>query len=123
MEIHGIVQLEILLQQLNLLSPHRCILSSQVSVAWKKMLITPRYAQNHATFISTLATFNDTSTYFAPGAGRQRLLEVPLIPAGRFTRNDSIAIQITAVMNGSMLNEQDRDPEVGITDHSTINMF
>ena len=48
---------------------------------------------------------------------------MPLIPAGRFTRNDSIAVQITAVMNGSMLNERDRDPEVGITDHTTINMF
>ena len=67
-------------------------------VVGKKMFITPRYAQNHATFISTLATFNDTGIYFGPGAGGQRLLEVPLISAGRFTGNESIAIQITAVM-------------------------
>ena len=92
-------------------------------VVEKKMLITPRYAQNHATFISTLASFNDTGIYFGPGRGGQRLLEVPLIPAGRFTRNDSIAIQITAVLNGGMLNQRDRDPDVGVTDGSTINMF
>ena len=95
-----------------------------MSVVGKKMFITPRYAQTHATFISTLATFNDTSIYFAPGNGGQRLLEVPLIPAGRFTRNESIAIQITAVMNGGMLNtRRDRDPIVGVTDGSTTNLF
>ena len=48
---------------------------------------------------------------------------MPIIPAGRFTRNDSIAIQITAVLNGGMLNQGDRDPDVGVTDGSTINMF
>ena len=101
-----------------------CILSSQVSVAGKKMFITPRYAQNHATFISSLASFNDTGIYFGPGAGGQRLLEVPLITAGKFTRNESIAIQITAVMNGGMLNvRRDRDPIVGVTDGSSINVF
>ena len=101
-----------------------CDLSSQVSVAGKKMFITPRYAQNHATFISTLATFNDTGIYFGPGAGGQRLLEVPLISTGRFTRNESIAIQITAVMNGGMLNtNRDRDPIVGVTDGSRTNVF
>ena len=100
------------------------ILSSQVSVVGKKMFITPRYAQNQATFISTVTTFNDTGIYFGAGRGHQRLLEVPLIPAGRLTRNESIAIQITAVMNGGMLNVQrDRDPIVGITDGSSINVF
>ena len=95
-----------------------------MSVVGKKMFITPRYAQTHATFISTLATFNDTSIYFAPGNGGQRLLEVPLIPAGRFTRNESIAIQITAVMNGGMLNtRRDRDPIVGVTDGRRTNLF
>ena len=100
-----------------------CILSSQVPLVGKKMFITPRYAQNHATFISTLASFNDTGIYFGPGRGGQRLLEVPIIPAGRFIRNESIAIQITAVLNGRMLNQRDRDPDVGVTDGSTINMF
>ena len=99
------------------------ILSSQVSVVGKKMFITPRYAQNQATFISTVTTFNDTGIYFGAGRGQQRLLEVPLIPAGRFTRNESIAIQITAVLNGGMLNQRDRDPIVGITDGSRINVF
>ena len=90
----------------------------------KKIFITPRYAQNQATFISTLTSFNDTSIYFGPGNGGQRLLEVPLIPAGRLTRNESIAIQITAVMNGGMLNtRRDRDPIIGVTDGSTTNLF
>ena len=110
-------------KQLTIMS-YFCILSSQVPVVGKKMFITPRYAQNHATFISTVTTFNDTGIYFGPGRGGQRLLEVPLIPAGRFTRNESIAIQITAVMNGGMLNTQrDRDPDVGVTDGRTTNMF
>ena len=87
------------------------------------MFITPRYAQNHATFISTVASFNDTGIYFGSGRGGQRLLEVPIIPAGRFTRNESIAIQITAVLNGGMLNQRDRDPIVGVTDGSTTNLF
>ena len=101
-----------------------CILSSQVPLVGKKMFITPRYAQNHATFISTVTTFNDTGIYFGSGRGNQRLLEVPLIPAGRFTTNDSIAIQITAVINGGMLNtRRDRDPTVGVTDGSTTNLF
>ena len=88
-----------------------------------KIFITPRYAQSRATFISPVTSFNDTSIYFGPGSDRDRLLEVPLIPARRFTTNDSIAIQITAVFNGSMLNERDRDPEVGITDGNNRNMF
>ena len=100
-----------------------CILFSQVSTVGKKIFITPRYAQNQATFVSPVTTFNDTSIYFGPGSDRDRLLEVPLIPAGRYTINDSIAIQITAVFNGSMLNERDRDPEVGITDGNNRNMF
>ena len=100
-----------------------CNLLSQVPVAGKKMFITPRYAQNHATFISTPATFNSTSIYFGPGRAGQRLLEVPIIPAGSFSRNESITIQITAVLNGAMLNQRDRDPDVGVTDSSTINMF
>ena len=48
---------------------------------------------------------------------------MPIIPAGRFTRNDSIAIQITVVLNGGMLNQGDRDPDVGVTDGSTTNLF
>ena len=90
----------------------------------EKIFITPRYAQNHATFISTVASFNDTSIYFGPGSIEAKLLEVPLISAGRFARNESIAIQITATMNGEMLNSGiDRDPIVGVTDGSTTNLF
>ena len=49
---------------------------------------------------------------------------MPLISAGTFARNESISIQITAVMNGGMLNtRRDRDPHVGVTDGSTTNVF
>ena len=89
----------------------------------EKVFITPRYAQRHATFISTVASFNDTSIYFGPYSNGAKLLEVPLISAGRFARNESIAIQITATMNGGMLNSGDRDPHVGVTDGSTTNLF
>ena len=90
----------------------------------EKIFITPRYAQNHATFISTVVSFNDTSIYFGPGSIEAKLLEVPLISAGRYARNESIAIQITATMNGGMLNSGiDRDPIVGITDGNTTNLF
>ena len=90
----------------------------------EKIFITPRYAQNHATFISTVASFNDTNMYFGTGGSDRKLLEVPLIPSGRYTRNEPITIQITAAMDGGMLNTQrDRDPEVGMTDGSMQNVF
>ena len=89
----------------------------------EKIFITPRYAQKHATFISTVASFNDTSMYFGPRSSGAKFLEVPLISAGRFARNESIAIQITVSMNGGMLNERDRDPILGLTDGITTNLF
>ena len=89
----------------------------------EKIFITPRYAQNHATFISTVARFNNTSIYFGPYSSGEKLLEVPLISAGKFVRNESIAIQITASMNGGILNSGDRDPHIGVTDGSTTNLF
>ena len=94
-----------------------------MQVQSEKIFITPRYAQRHATFISTVVSFNDTSIYFGPYSNGEKLLEVPLISAGRFARNESIAIQITATMNGGMLNSGDRDPIVGVTDGSTTNLF
>ena len=90
----------------------------------EKIFITPRYAQKHATFNSTVVSFNDTSIYFGPYSIGGKLLEVPLISAQRFARNESIAIQITATMNGGMLNSGiDRDPIVGVTDGNTTNLF
>ena len=89
----------------------------------EKIFITPRYAQNHATFISTVASFNDTSMYFGPRSIGTKFLEVPLIAAGRFARDEPIAIQITVSMNGGMLNERDRDPILGLTDGNTTNLF
>ena len=90
----------------------------------EKIFITPNYAQNQATFISPVVTFSNTSIYFGTGSNTTTLLEVPVIPAGRYTRNSSITIQITAAVDGQMLNAQiDRDPQVGVTDGSTNNRF
>ena len=89
----------------------------------EKISITPRYAQNHATFISTVVRFNDTSMYFGPYSIEAKLLELPLISAGKFARDKPIAIQITATMNGGMLNSGDRDPILGLTDGNTTNLF
>ena len=90
----------------------------------ERFFITPRYAQQHATFISTIVSFTDTSIYFGPWNTESKLLEVPLISAGRFARNEPIAIQITATMNGGMLNSgRDRDPILGVTDGNTTNLF
>ena len=90
----------------------------------EKIFITPRYAQQHATFISTVVSFTDTTIYFGPWNTESKLLEVPLISARRLARNESIAIQITAAMNGGMLNSgRDRDPIIGVTDGNTTNLF
>ena len=90
----------------------------------EKIFITPGYAQDHATFISTVSSFDDTNIYFGTGGSDRKLLEVPLIPAETFTRNESITIRITAAMDGGMLNSgHDRDPQVGITDGSMENTF
>jgi len=95
-----------------------------LQVLLEKIFITPSYAQNQATFISTVANFSNTSMYFGSGSINSTLLEVPLIPAGRYTRNKSITIQITAAIDGAMLNTRsDRDPEVGVTDGSMENAF
>ena len=48
---------------------------------------------------------------------------MPLISAGRFARDESIAIQITVSLNGRMLNECDRDPILGLTNGNTTNLF
>ena len=39
---------------------------SLLTMQLEKIFITPRYAQKHATFISTVVSFNDTSMYFGP---------------------------------------------------------
>ena len=106
------------------LQPSTYIYSLLYSQVPENIFITPRYAQDHATFISTVASINDTNMYFGTGGSDRKLLEVPLISAGTFTRNESITIQITVGMDGGMLNSRhDRDPHVGVTDGSMENMF
>ena len=95
-----------------------------LQVLLEKIFITPRYAQNQATFISTVASFSNTSIYFGTGSITTTLLEVPVIPAGRYTRNSFITIQITAAIDGAMFNtRRDRDVQFGVTDDSTENAF
>ena len=49
-------------------------------------------------------------------------MQLPLVPAGRFSANASITIKITVALNGTMLSQPvDRDPRIGITDGRVMN--
>ena len=89
-----------------------------LQVQTETILITPRYAQEHATVIGSYTTFETRSIYIgAGGQDTDTRLQVPIVPAGRFSTNASATIKITAALDGSMLNQSvDRDPRIGITD-------
>jgi len=89
-----------------------------LQVQTETILITPRYAQEHATVIGSYTTFETRSIYIGNGGQRaDTRLQVPIVPAGRFSANASVTVKITAALDGSMLNQLvDRDPQIGITD-------
>ena len=89
------------------------------------ILITPRYAQEHATVIGSYTTFETRSIYLGTGGQDTDIrLQVPIVPAGRFSANTSATIKITAALDGSMLNQSvDRDPRIGITDGRVMNDY
>jgi len=114
--VHGDLVLEILAQSSFLL----------LQVQTETILITPRYAQEHATVIGNYTTFETRSIYIGNGGqAADTRLQVPIVPAGRFSANASITIKITAALNGSMLNQQsvDRDPQISITDGRVMNEY
>jgi len=96
-----------------------------LQVQTETILITPRYAQEHATVIGSYTTFGTRSIYI--GSGGQRAdtrLQVPIVPAGRFSANASVTVKITAALDGSMLNQLvDRDPQISITDGRVMNEY
>ena len=89
------------------------------------ILITPRYAQEHATVIGSGTTFETRSIYIGTGGqDTDTRLQVPIVPAGRFSTNASATIKITAALDGSMLNQSvDRDSRIGITDGRVMNDY
>jgi len=89
------------------------------------MLITPRYAQEHATVIGSNTTFETRSIYIGPGGqDTDTRLQVQIVPAGGFSANASITVKITVALDGSMLNQRsDRDPQISITDGRVMNEF
>jgi len=96
-----------------------------LQVQTETILITPRYAQEHATVTGSYTTFETRFIYI--GAGEQAAdtcLQVPIVPAGRFSTNASATIKITAALDGSMLNQSvDRDSRIGITDGRVMNDY
>ena len=111
---HGELVLEILTQSSFLL----------LQVQTETILITPHYAQEHATVIGSYTTFETRSIYLGSGGqNADTRLQVPIVPAGRFSANASITVKITAALDGSMLNQHsvDRDPQIGITDGRVSN--
>ena len=96
-----------------------------MQVQTETILITPRYAQERATVIGSGTTFEDNSIYLgAGGQAADTLLQLPLVPAGRFSANASVTIKITAALDGRMLSQSvDRDIRIGITDGTVMNDF
>ena len=97
-----------------------------LQVQTETILITPRYAQEHATVIGSYTTFETRSIYIGNGGqDADTRLQVPIVPAGRFSANASATIKITAVLDGRMLNQlsDDTDPEISITDGRVMNEY
>ena len=94
-----------------------------MQVQTETILITPRYAQECATIIGSSTTFETRSIYLGPGGqDTDTRLQVPIVPAGRFSANASATIKITAALDGAMLGQQvDRDTRIGITDGRVMN--
>ena len=90
------------------------------------ILITPRYAQEHATVTGGNTTYDTRSIYIGSlrgGRSADTRLQVPIVPAGRLSVNASISVKITVALDGSMLNQRsvDRDPQISITDARVMN--
>ena len=97
-----------------------------MQVQTETILITPRYAQEHATVIGSNTTFETRSIYIGTGGrNADTRLQVPIVPAGRFSANASATIKITAALDGTMLNQisVDKDPQIGITDGNVANVY
>ena len=97
-----------------------------MQVQTETILITPRYAQEHAAIIGSYTIFETISIYIGSGGeAADTHLQVPIVPAGWFSANASATIKITAALNGSMFNQQsaDRDPWISITDGRVMNEY
>ena len=97
-----------------------------MQVQTETILITPRYAQEHATVIGSSTTFETRSIYIGTGGrNADTRLQVPIVPAGRFSANASATIKITAALDGTMLNQisVDRDPRISIADGRVMNEY
>jgi len=97
-----------------------------LQVQTETILITPRYAQEHATVTGSYTTFETRFIYIGTGGqAADTCLQVPIVPAGRFSTNASVTVKITAALDGSMLNQHsvDRDVRIGITDGRVTNDY
>ena len=96
-----------------------------LQVQTETILITPCYAQERATIIGSSTTFETRSIYLgAGGQDNDTRLQVPIVPAGRFSTNASATIKITAALDGAMLGQQvDREARIGITDGRVMNDY
>ena len=111
---------------LGLSCKHNAIIFLLLQVQTETILITPRYAQEHATVIGSYTTFETRSIYIGTGGqAADTRLQVPIVPAGRFSTNASITVKITVALDGSMLNQRsvDRDPQISITDGRVMNEY
>ena len=65
---------------------------------------------------------NQLSIHFNPGESlNERLIEVPLVPAGEFDSHTSIRITVGFDSSGPNTPGRDHDPRFGITDGTNIN--
>jgi len=97
-----------------------------LQVQTETILITPHYAQEHATVTGSYTTFETRFIYIGTGGqAADTRLQVPIVPAGRFSTNASVTVKITAALDGSMLNQRsvDRDVRTGITDGRVMNIY
>ena len=85
------------------------------------LLITPDNVRYLASFIDSSAVINQLSIHLNPGSLNERLIEVPLVPAGEFDSHTSIRITVGFDSSGPNTPGRDHDPRFGITDGTNIN--
>lgn len=86
------------------------------------LLITPDNVRYLASFIASSAVFNQLSIHFNSGSLNEKLIEVPLVPAGEFDSHTSIRITVGFDPSGPNTPGRDHDPQFGITDGTNINI-
>lgn len=93
-----------------------CIVPSQSRNPFRSVYVNVDTVEDLASFLHDSAEIDTDSRiiYFGPGAGGEKLMEVPI---GRVCEDNTVVIKV-GVVKEYLNTDEDRDPKVGIADES-----